>query len=96
MVVTMVLCYFAFPPQLTELLQKCAPDGNTGRGTERQGGEVRQGEAGLFFLGYLVGTGKRISNAILNKNEIKLSYLFYSLYIGMKYVKTKRKYEKVP
>lgn len=60
MVVIMVLCYFTFSPQLTELLQKCAPDGNTGRGTERQGGEVRQAEAELFLLSYPVGTEKGI------------------------------------
>lgn len=39
-----------------------APDGNAGRGTERQGGEVRQGETGLFFLGYPAGTEKRIAD----------------------------------
>ena len=36
------------------------PDG----GTERQGGEVRQGETGLFFLGYPAGTEKRIADVI--------------------------------
>ena len=41
-----------------------APDGNAGRGTERQGGEVRQGETGVFFLGYPAGTEKRIADVI--------------------------------
>lgn len=36
--------------------------GNAGRGIERQDGEVRQGEAGLFFLGYPAGTEKRIAD----------------------------------
>ena len=41
-----------------------APDGNTGRRAEGQGGEVRQGKAGLFFLGYPAGTEKRIADMI--------------------------------
>ena len=39
-----------------------APDGNAGQGAERQGGEVRQGETGVFFLGYPAGAEKRIAN----------------------------------
>lgn len=41
-----------------------APDGNAGRGTEGQGGEVQQRKTGLFFLGYPTGTEKRIADVM--------------------------------
>ena len=39
-----------------------AADGYAGRGAERQGSEVRQGNTGLLFLPYPAGTEKRIEN----------------------------------